>query len=212
MLDPKDTVFLLIDHQAGLMGYCGDIDVVHLRNNAIALAKTAKAFDCPVVLTAAAGGANGPIGPIIPEITSLFPDTPIVLRTTTNSWLDKDIRGAIAQTGRKQLVTAGITSDFCMGLPAIWAAAEGYDVRAVIDASGNPNQIATMTSIARLAQAGVTPCNWVAVCGELLGDWTHHVHAERVAAIYREHLPQWSMWDLAFASRPMPTAPALAAE
>ena len=84
MLDPSDTVMLLIDHQAGLFLFPTDIDPLTLRSNSIALAKVAKLHDLPVVLTAADRGPKGPIGPIIPEIRDLFPDVEPVYRTKIN--------------------------------------------------------------------------------------------------------------------------------
>ena len=197
MLDPADTVFLLIDHQAGLMLFPKDIDALTLRSNSIALAKVAKLHDIPVVLTAADQGPNGPIGPIIPEIRDLFPDTEVIYRTAINSWEDDDIRGAIEATGRKQLVTAGITADFCSGLPAKSAAAAGYDSRNVLDCSGLIDTYVREITIANLAQHGVAVTNWLAVACELMGDWARDPDVSKgLLDIYAEHLPEWSMLNV----------------
>lgn len=195
MLTPESTAFVLIDHQAGLMLYPTDIDPLALRSNSIALAKTAKLFGCPVILTAADGGPAGPIGPIIPEITSLFPDVEPIYRTKINSWHEPAIREAIEATGCKNLVFAGITSDFCSGLPAKSAAAAGYYSYLVMDASGNVTPMAMDSSLANLTQAGVKVVNWLTVCTELLADW-RNPQAEGVLEIYREHLPNWSMLQI----------------
>jgi hypothetical protein len=133
MLTPEETAFVLIDHRAGLILYPHDLDPLTLRSNSIALAKTAKLFQCPVILTAA---DQGPKGPILPEIASLFPDVQPIYRTKINSWHEPAIKKAIEATGRKKLVLAGITSDFCSGLPAKSAAAAGYYSYLVMDASG----------------------------------------------------------------------------
>lgn len=197
MLDPEDTVFLLIDHQAGLMLFPTDIDPLTLKSNSIALAKVAKLHDIPVVLTAADQGPDGPIGPIIPEITELFPDVEPVYRTKINSWEDDDIRGAIEATGRKQLVTAGITADFCSGLPAKSAAAAGYDSRNVLDCSGLVDHYVRDITIANLVQHGVAVTNWLAVACELMGDWAKDEAVSRgLLDIYADHLPNWGMLDV----------------
>ena len=197
MLDPEDTVFLLIDHQAGLMLFPKDIDPLTLRSNSIALAKVAKLHDIPVVLTAADSGPDGPIGPIIPEIRDLFPDVDVIYRTKINSWEDDDIRGAIEATGRKQLVTAGITADFCSGLPAKSAAAAGYDSRNVLDCSGLVDEYVRDITISNLAQHGVAVTNWLAVACELMGDWAKSETASQgLLDIYAEHLPEWGMLDV----------------
>ena len=197
MLDPADTVFLLIDHQAGLMLFPRDIDPLTLRSNSIALAKVAKLHDIPVVLTAADQGPKGPIGPIIPEIRDLFPDVEVVYRTKINSWEDDTIRGAVEATGRGQLVTAGITADFCSGLPAKSAAAAGYDSRNVLDCSGLVDPLVKDITIANLVQHGVAVTNWLAVACELMGDWAKSEAASAgLLDIYAEHLPNWGMLDV----------------
>lgn len=197
MLTPDNAALVMIDHQAGLMLFPGDIDPAALRSNAIALAKTAKLFNLPVILSAADQGPRGPIGPIIPEIKEqLFPDIEVIYRTKINSWYEPAIREAIEATGRQKLIIAGITADFCAGLPAKSAAAAGYDVRLVIDASGNLNPMVLQTTLASLTQAGVVCTNWLSVAAELLGDWKNEEFAQGILEIYREHLPNWSMFNI----------------
>lgn len=193
MVSSDNAVALLVDHQAGLMLFPGDIDPVHLRNNSIALAKVLKANNIPVVLTAAAMGPAGPLGPIIPEIQGLFPDIEPIYRTKINSWHDERIRGAIEATGRTKVICAGITADFCIGIPAKTMAGLGYDVRLVMDASGNYSNMVLYAAIANLTQHGVKVTNWLSVACELLQDWADAPKAQALLEIYQEHLPQWSM-------------------
>lgn len=195
MLDSENAVALLVDHQAGLMLFPGDIDPVSLRNNSVALAKVLKLFKIPVVLTAAAHGPAGALGPIIPEIQNLFPDVEPVYRTKINSFQDPRIREAIESTGRKKVICAGITADFCIGIPAKTMAGEGYDVRLVMDASGNHSEMVLHTAIANLTQMGVKVTNWLSVACELLQDWQSEP-AAGLLEIYKEHLPQWSMLEI----------------
>lgn len=196
MLSRDKACLVMIDHQAGLMLYPRDIDPLHLKNNAVALAKVAKANDLPVVLSAAAQGPLGPIGPIIPEILELFPDAPIIYRTKINSWHDQNFRSAVEATGRKQIIIAGIDASFCAGLPAKSMVADGYDVHHVVEASGNTTELTLQTTIANLTQAGVKCANWVEVACQLLADWADEEHANRLLAVYKEHLPGWSMLGL----------------
>lgn len=196
MLDSNNACALLIDHQAGLMLFTGDIDPIHLRNNSIALAKVLKLHNIPVVLTAAAMGPAGPLGPILPEIQELFPDVQPIYRTKINSWHDERIRRAIEATGRKKVIGAGITADFCIGIPAKSMASEGYDVRLVIDASGNYSNIVLHSSIANLTQHGVKVTNWLSVACELQQDWAIEHTAKGLLAIYKQHLPQWGMLEI----------------
>ena len=176
--------------------YPRDIDPLHLKNNAIALAKVAKLHNLPVVLSAADQGPKGPIGPIIPEITDLFPDAPIIYRTKINSWHEPAFRQAVEATGRKQIIIAGIDASFCAGLPAKSMVADGYDVTEVIDASGNTTNMTLVSTVANLTQAGVRCSNWVDVACQLLGDWADQDKGQKLLEIYKDHLPGWSMLEL----------------
>lgn len=193
MVDASNAVALLVDHQAGLMLFTGDVDPLHLRNNSIALAKVLKLHGIPVVMTAAAFGPAGPLGPIIPEIRDLWPDVEPIYRTKINSWHDERIRHAIEKTGRRKVICAGITADFCIGIPAKTMAGEGYDVRLVMDASGNYSDMVLHAAIANLTQHGVKVSNWLSIACELLQDWADAPKAEGLLKIYQEHLPQWGM-------------------
>lgn len=196
MVDATNTVALLVDHQPGLILFPGDIGPIHLRSNAIALAKVLKMHNIPTVLTAAAQGPMGPLGPILPEITELFPDVEPIYRTKINSWHDDRIRNAIEATGRKKVICAGITADFCIGIPAKTMAALGYDVRLVMDASGNDTPMVLPGSVANLTQHGVKVTNWLSIACELLQDWADEDKAKQLQAIYADHLPQWGMLAL----------------
>lgn len=201
MLTADNAALVMIDHQAGLILFPHDIDPRLLRSNAIALAKVAHMHNLPIVLSAADQGPNGPIGPILPEITDLFPGVEPIYRTEINSWHEAAIKQAIEATGRKKIIIAGITADFCAGLPAKSMVADGYDVRMVIDASGNPDQMTLHTTIASLTQAGVVCTNWLSVAAELLGHWRDEIKSKALLKIYREHLPNWSMLDIIEESR-----------
>lgn len=194
MLTSDNAVLVMIDHQAGLMLFPGDIEPVDIRNNSIALAKVAHMHNLPVVFSAADQGPKGPIGPIIPEIKELFPDAPTIYRSKINSWFDPNFRSAIEDTGRKQIIIAGIDASFCQGLPAKSMVADGYDVWSCIDCSGNVSEITRATAIANLTQAGVRCSNWVDVACQLLEDWSaDEKKSKQLLDIYDQHLPQWGM-------------------
>lgn len=167
-LTPENCAMLLIDHQAGLFLGVQSMDQQILKNNAIALAKTAKVFELPTVLFTSS--ANGPNGPTIPEIKELFPNHEIYDRSPINLWNDPKCRAAVEQTGRKKLIMAAITTDVCLVFPALAAVKAGFDVYAVIDASGTWSPAAELASVMRLTQAGVIPTNWIAVAAELKHD------------------------------------------
>src|SRR5262245_49087529 len=61
LIDPTDTVMLLLDHQSGLFQNVKDISVAELRANTTALAKLAALVQMPLITTASVpDGPNGP--------------------------------------------------------------------------------------------------------------------------------------------------------
>jgi nicotinamidase-related amidase len=149
-----NAALVLIDHQTGtmLMGI-EDIDQVNLINNTKFLAETAAKLDIPTVLTAS--NEDGPTGPLIPDLQELIPNAKYVGRNNLNAWHDNNFVKAIEATGRQKLIMAGISTDVCLTFPAIAAVAAGYDVFAVIDASGTWSLLAQQTAISRMSQAGI---------------------------------------------------------
>jgi nicotinamidase-related amidase len=186
MIDPDDVVMLLIDHQSGLFNLVKDMPVSQLRNNVIALAKAATLLKIPVITTASV--PEGPNGPVIPEIEQFAPHVKYVPRQgQINAWDVPEFVRAVEETGRRTLVMTGTLTSVCLAFPAVSAAAAGYTVYAVVDASGNWSKMATDLTIARLAQAGVIPVDTFAVIGELQQTW-NRPDAMDYAGIFGEHI------------------------
>lgn len=192
MITADNACALLIDHQPGLYINAGDISMLALRNNSIALAKVLALHKIPTVISCAAQGPKGPMGPLLPEIAACFPSIEPFDRTRINSWQDERIRSAVEATGRRKVICAGITADFCIGLPAMSMAAEGYDVRLVIDASGTDSPMVLQATIAHLVHRGVHVQGWIHTACELQGDWAIPDTAKGLSEIYEEHNPPWS--------------------
>ena len=168
-----------------------DIKMSDFRRNVLALSQTAKVHSLPVVLTASY--AEGPNGPLMPELLALFPDVPPVYRPgPVNAWDDPNFVKAVEATGRKKLVMAGVTIDVCLMLPVLSALAAGYDVYAVYDASGCWDTMSELAAMMRLTQAGAKVVNWAAVTAELQSDWRRPT-AEGTLAIFGDQLPFYGM-------------------
>jgi nicotinamidase-related amidase len=200
VLTPQNSTLLLIDHQAGLMQLVRDMTPEEYKNNVIGLAKTAKHFSIPVILTTSRD--YGPNGPILPEMKKLFPEVAVIRRTgVINAWRWPAFREAVDRTGRKKLIIAGISDATCLQFPALDAVKEGYDVHAVIDASGAVSVHEREATIATLAQAGVKVRNWWSVGAELQADWRRdEALGWPYAMVFREHLPSWgNLLDTAMA-------------
>jgi len=186
MLDPEDSVMLLIDHQSGLFNTVRDVPIPDLRNYVIALAKTATLLNIPVITTASV--PDGPNGPLIPEVHKYAPHAQYVARTgQINAWDNPPFVEAIEKTGRKTLIIAGTLTSVCMAFPAISAVQAGYKAYCVVDASGNWSKMATDTTIARVAQAGAIPTDTFAMVAELMRTW-NRPEGSRFADILAEHV------------------------
>lgn len=186
-LTPDNAALLLVDHQAGLANGINDQSVLEFRTALTALAKIGKLFDLPTVITTSA--ADGPNGPLLPELKAILPKAPVISRPgEINAWDNADFVAAVEKTGRKKLLIAGISTDVCVAFVALSAVKAGYEVYAVLDASGTWNKLVQEAAVARMVQAGVIPMTWVAVGAELQADWRQRT-GKGLAEVMGEHLP-----------------------
>lgn len=190
-IDPSDAVMLLIDHQSGLFQTVGDMPMPELRARAAALAKMATLAKLPVITTASV--PQGPNGPLIPEIHQNAPHAQYVARKgEINAWDNPDFVAAVKATGKKQLIIAGTITSVCMAFPAISAVNAGYQVFAVVDASGTYSKMAQEITLARVVQAGVVPMDTAAVASELQQTWNRE-DALQWAEVYTKIFPAYQL-------------------
>ena len=166
-LTPDNAALLLIDHQVGLFTGVRDIPVAELTHNVVALAKAARVLTVPTIVTATSPEMWGPI---IPELAEAVHGTSIIARTTVNAFDDARLAKAVEATGRKKLIIAGVSTEVCLALPAIYATGVGYDAYAVIDASGTFSETKRITGLLRMLQAGVIVTDYATVAVEMLKD------------------------------------------
>ncbi|MFV3131944.1 isochorismatase family protein [Niveispirillum sp. KHB5.9] len=190
LMDPADTLILLLDHQSGLFQTVKDIPVADLRRNVEMIVKLATLLSIPVITTASEpAGSNGPL---MPEIHQYAPHAVYVPRKgEVNAWDNDDFVAAVRSTGRKTLVMAGVWTSVCVMFPALDAVAAGYDVYAVLDASGDPSEIASRTSLARFVQGGVKPTSTNALLSELHRTWARPEAAD-LAKLYGLVAPNYA--------------------
>jgi nicotinamidase-related amidase len=163
LLRPEDSVLVLIDHQPFQLLSLNSHDPQMVINNAAALAKTAKGFGVPTILTSVIVKQGGKI---FPQITEVFPDQEVIDRTLINTWQDPKVVDVVKATGRKQLIIAGLYTEVCVAMPVIQALGEGWDVTVVTDASGSVSLEAHEVSIQRMIRAGANVMTWMAVAAE----------------------------------------------
>ena len=187
-MDKDQAVLLMVDHQTGLFSLVQDMEPAEFKNNVLALGALAKFFKLPVVLSTSL--AEGPNGPLLPEIREMFPDAPLVHRPgQINAWDNEDFRNAVKKTGRKQVIIAGIVTDVCVACLALSMAEEGYDVFVVTGASGTFNTAVRDAAWNRMSANGIQLTNWFVVACELMRDWRNDM--EGLAALLSKYMPAY---------------------
>ena len=188
-LDKDNAAVLLVDHQTGLLSLVRDIDPDKFKNNVLALAAAAKYFNLPTILTTSF--EDGPNGPLVPELKTIFPDAPYIARPgQINAWDNEDFVKAVKATGKKQLIIAGVVTEVCVAFPALSALAEDFDVFVVTDASGTFNQLTRDSALDRMSQAGAQLMTWFGASCELHRDWRNDI--EGLGALFGQHIPDYS--------------------
>src|SRR2546428_9159848 len=162
LLTPKDSVLLLIDHQPFQFANLHSHEPTMIVNNVIGLAKTAKVFGVPTILTTVLEERGGFL---IKGRQDVFPEQKPINRTFINIWEDSRVVDAIKKTGRKKVIMAALWTEICLAMPAIQALAEGYEVYIVTDASGGVTSEAHDMAVRRMVQAGAGAGTWVAGAG-----------------------------------------------
>jgi nicotinamidase-related amidase len=185
LLTPRESVVALIDYQPQMLFGIGSHERHSVINNAVALAKAAKLFDVPVVLSTVDSSAFS--GALHPEIQAIFPDQSPIERTTMNSWEDKNFKTAVTTFGRKQIVIAGLWTEACVCFPAVDAIIEGYEVHVPTDACGDITAEAHERAVQRAIQAGVVPMTTLQVMFEWQRDWARVETCEGCVDILKAH-------------------------
>ncbi|MDN4056415.1 hydrolase [Massilia sp. YIM B02763] len=192
VLTPENSQLIIIDHQPQMAFGVQSIDRQTLKNNVVGLAKAAKAFDIPTIITTVETDSFS--GKTYPEILDVFPGQPILERTSMNSWDDQKVRDALKANGRKKVIVAGLWTEVCNTTFALCAMLEGdYEIYMVADASGGTSKDAHDFAMQRMVQAGVVPVTWQQVLLEWQRDWKNRETYDAVMDIVREHSGAYGM-------------------
>jgi nicotinamidase-related amidase len=199
MLTPQNSAIALIDYQPAMYQGVQSHDRLVPFNNIQVLAKAAKLFGIPTVISTVAKDSFS--GPFMPEVTDLFPDHKIIDRTSMNSWLDANFRAAIHATGRKKVVIAGLWTEACVLFPTIDMLREGFEIYVPADACGDLSPEAHNRSMERMIQAGAVPITSLQYVFELQQDWARSETYDGVMEILKAHSPygiqvRFSKWAL----------------
>jgi nicotinamidase-related amidase len=199
MLSPQNHAIALVDYQPAMYQGVQSHDRLVTFNNVQVLAKAAKLFGVPTLISTIAQDTFS--GPFMPEITSLFPQHTVVDRTAMNAWLDAKFREAVHSTGRRKIAVAGLWTEACVMFVGLELLKEGFEVYIPADACGDVSPEAHQRSMDRLVQAGAVPITSLQYVFELQQDWARSETYEGVMNILRAHTPygiqvRFSKWAL----------------
>lgn len=185
LLTPSNCVVTLIDHQPQMLFGVANFDRQTVINNTVGLAKAAKLFNVPVVLSTVETTSFS--GYMWPQLRGVFPDAPLYERSSMNAWEDAPFKKAIERTGKKKIVLAGLWTEVCVTFPTIQALGEGYDVYVVEDACGDISEVAHRAAMQRVVQAGAVPMTWIQTMLEWQRDWARQETYAGVMEIVEAH-------------------------
>ena len=204
LLRPEDSVLVLIDHQPYQLANVNSHEPQMVINNTAGLAKSARAFGVPTILTTVIAERGGLL---FPQITDVFPGQEVIDRTLINTWQDQKVVDAVKATGRKQLIIAGLWTEVCVAMPAIQALGEGWDVTVVTDASGGVSVEAHQVAIQRMIAAGANMMTWLAVAAEWQRDWARTETAGKMTDVLGQHAAGSGIayfWEQQLLNTPVP--------
>ncbi|WP_233870658.1 hydrolase [Paraburkholderia adhaesiva] len=170
LITPQNAAVLIIDFQPVQVSSIASRPKRELVANIVALARIAKLYELPVVLTSV-NVKTGRNQPTIHQITDVLTDIEPFDRTSINAWEDEDFNRAVKATQRKKLIMAALWTEVCLVHPALDAIREGFEVYPVVDCVGGTSLEAHQAGLQRLIQAGGKPTSWVQLICELQRDW-----------------------------------------
>jgi nicotinamidase-related amidase len=191
LLTPDNCVVALIDHQPQMLFGVSNFDRQAIINNTVALAKAARVFDVPVVLTTVETKSFS--GHLWPQIKAVFPKQLPIERSSMNSWDDKNFVAAIEKSGRKKIVLAGLWTETCVTLPTVQAIHDGYEIYVVEDCCGDVSVLAHENAMKRVIQAGAKPVTALSVMLEWQRDWAERDTYDAVLDIVKNHCGAYGM-------------------
>jgi len=182
-IDSLDALILFADLQAGIVELTQTNPPNQLKKAVRALAQLARLFDIPVIVTGVRG-EDGNAAKIVPQIGEILGELPTHHRTTCDSFLNKEIVGAIEATGRKTLLISGVATELAVQLPALTASDHGYRVYVVLDACGGMSERTEQAALLRMAKAGATTVSVMTLAGELAGDFREARAQQAIGILY----------------------------
>jgi len=185
LLTPDNCVVALVDHQPQMLFGVSNFDRQLIINYTVALAKSARVFDIPVVFSTIETKSYS--GNVWPQLKAVLPNQPIIERTSMNAWDDANFVAAIQRTGRRKIVLAGLWTETCVALPTVQAIHDGYEIYVVEDCCGDVSQLNHENAMKRIVQVGAKPVTSLSVLLEWQRDWAEKDTYDAVMDIVKSH-------------------------
>ena len=182
LLTPKNCALVVIDYQPIQVGSIASMDRRDLVMNIVAVARTAKVYGLPIVLSTV-NVKTGVNQPTIPQLAKVLDGIEALDRTTINAWEDAEFVNAVKATGRQKLLMAALWTEACLSFPTLDAIREGFEIYPIVDAVGGTSVEAHRAALERMIQAGARPTSWVQILCELQRDWSRKETAGPFAEI-----------------------------
>jgi nicotinamidase-related amidase len=185
LITPDNCVVTFIDLQPQMLFGVANFDRQLIINHNVALAKAARVFDIPVVLSTVETKAFS--GNMWPQMQAVFPNQVPIERSSMNAWDHSNFVAAIEQSGRPKIVLSGLWTETCVALPTVQAIHDGYDVYVVEDCCGDVSVLAHENAMKRMIQAGAKPVTSLSVMLEWQRDWAERDTYDAVMDIMKTH-------------------------
>jgi nicotinamidase-related amidase len=186
LLTPENSALVLVDYQPPQVYTSISANPGELVNNVVALARTAVAFDMPVILSTAQV-ENGVNPDTIPQLREVLPGVTSYDRTVINAWEDTEFVEAVRATGRKKLIFGALWTEVCLAFPVVDALREGFEIYVPVDCVGGTSAEAHRSGLDRVVQAGAVPVSWISVLCELKRDWNREESNEILLGVALQH-------------------------
>ena len=182
---PQDSAVVFIDFQPQMIFGVANMDRATMLNNVTLLAKCAREFNVPAVVTSVE--TEGFSGYVVPQLLDVFPGQPVVERSSMNSWDDAGFRKAIEATGKKNIIMTGLWTEVCVTWPTIEMLGAGYNIYVVEDCCGATSPAAQEAALSRMVQAGAVRLTTIGALLEWQRDWARKEHYNALMGLLKQH-------------------------
>lgn len=185
LLTPNDHILIMIDHQSQMAFATKSIEMIDLRNNCALIARAARSFKVPTILTTVSEKSFS--GPVFQEIKQVLSEQKAIDRTTMNPWEDKNFIAEVNRLGKKRLVFSGLWTSVCVADPVLSALEQGFEVYVITDACGDITTEAHEMSIHRMLAEGMRPITSLTYMLELQRDWSRQATYDKTLKVAKDH-------------------------